>query len=94
VAAIMLVIGGSDALTGLQNITIVASVPFVFVMVALCVSLWKDLQSDPVVVRHRLGQEAVEGAVVVGVEEHDGDFALVVEPTDSSAEPASDEKQQ
>jgi choline/carnitine/betaine transport len=86
VAAIMLCIGGSDALTGLQNITIVASVPFVFVMVALCFSLYKDLQSDPVVVRHRLGLEAVEEAVVVGVQEHDGDFALVVEP----AEPTGD----
>ncbi|RYY51237.1 MAG: BCCT family transporter [Actinomycetales bacterium] len=83
VAAIMLVIGGSDALTGLQNITIVASVPFVFVMVGLCLALYKDLQTDPVIVRHRLGLEAVEEAVAVGVEEHDGDFSLVVEPSEN-----------
>ena len=82
VAAVMLVIGGSDALTGLQDLTIVASVPFVVVMVGLCLSLYRDLQSDPVVVRHRLGQEAVEEAVLVGVEEHDGDFSLVVEPSE------------
>jgi choline/carnitine/betaine transport len=83
VAAIMLLIGGSDALTGLQNITIVASVPFVLVMVGLCIALWKDLQSDPVVIRHHLGLAAVEEAVTVGVEEHDGDFSLVVEPSES-----------
>ena len=80
VAAIMLVIGGDDALTGLQQITIVASLPFVIVMALLCVSLWRDLQTDPVVVKHRLGVEVIEDAVATGVEEHDGDFVLVVEP--------------
>ncbi|MET0449683.1 MAG: BCCT family transporter [Aeromicrobium sp.] len=85
VAAIMLVIGGDEALSGLQQITIVAAVPFVLVMAGLCVSLYKDLQSDPMVVRGRLGEEMVEEAVVTGVEEHDGEFVLVVEaagPTD------------
>lgn len=79
VAAIMLVVGGDDALNGLQRITIVAAVPFVLVMAALCVSLYKDLQTDPIVVRGRLGDQMVEDAVLTGVEEHDGDFVLVVE---------------
>lgn len=83
VAAIMLVIGGDEALSGLQNITIVAGLPFVVVMVAICVSLYKDLQTDPVVVRHRLSVEVVEEAVTTGVTEHDGDFVLVVEPAES-----------
>jgi choline/carnitine/betaine transport len=79
VSAIMLVVGKEgEALTGLQQITIVAAVPFVLVMGALCVSLYKDLQTDPIVVRERLGTAAVEGAVVTGVEEHEGQFALVV----------------
>jgi choline-glycine betaine transporter len=82
VAAIMLVVGGDDALTGLQQVTIVAAVPFVLVMAALCVSLYKDLQTDPMVVRGRLGREMVESAVVTGVEEHDGEFVLVVEAAD------------
>ncbi|MGA9101460.1 BCCT family transporter [Aeromicrobium sp.] len=88
VAAIMLIVGGDDALTGLQQITIVAAVPFVLVMGVLCVSLYKDLQSDPMVVRDRLGTEAVEGAVVTGVEEHDGRFALVVERAEHGDENA------
>jgi len=98
VAAIMLVVGdGGSALTGLQQITIVAAVPFVLVMGALCVSLYKDLQTDPMVVRDRLGTEAVEGAVVTGVEEHDGAFALVVEkaqPGDRTAVDPGDAERQ
>lgn len=84
VAAIMLVIGGDKALTGLQQITIVAAVPFVLVMAALCVSLYKDLQTDPLVVRHKLGLEMVEEAVLTGVEDHDGDFVLVIEASEVS----------
>jgi choline/carnitine/betaine transport len=79
VAAIMLVVGGDEALSGLQAITIVAAVPFVLVMVALCLSLYKDLQTDPVIVNERIGIAMVEDAVATGVEEHDGDFVLVVE---------------
>ncbi|MCE3491244.1 BCCT family transporter, partial [Staphylococcus aureus] len=51
VAATMLVIGGSDALSGLQTITIVAAIPFVLVMIGLAVSLMKDLRRDPLMVR-------------------------------------------
>ncbi len=50
VAAVMLLVGGDDALNGLQNLTILVSVPFVFVMIALCVSLYRDLRRDPLVV--------------------------------------------
>ncbi len=47
VAAVMLLIGGDDALTGLQNITIVAALPFVVVMIGLCFALVKDLRIRP-----------------------------------------------
>ncbi|MEV7398585.1 BCCT family transporter [Aeromicrobium sp. NPDC092404] len=83
VAAIMLATGGKDgseALTGLQQITIVAAVPFVLVMAAMCLSLYKDLQTDPVIVRHHRAVEVVANAVVTGEEEHDDDFVLVIEP--------------
>ncbi|WP_024876943.1 BCCT family transporter [Saccharomonospora piscinae] len=49
VAAVMLLVGGDDALTGLQNLTILVAVPFVLVMIALCVSLYRDLRRDPLV---------------------------------------------
>ncbi|NIJ14459.1 choline/carnitine/betaine transport [Saccharomonospora amisosensis] len=51
VAAVMLLVGGGNALTGLQNLTILVAVPFVAVMIALCVSLWRDLRHDPLMIR-------------------------------------------
>ncbi|MEU0470618.1 BCCT family transporter [Amycolatopsis sp. NPDC006131] len=53
VAAVMLLVGGEDGLTGLQNLTILVAVPFVVVMIGLCVSLYRDLRSDPMVIRER-----------------------------------------
>jgi choline-glycine betaine transporter len=81
VAAIMLIIGGEDALSGLQNVTIVAALPFVVIMVGLAVALMKDLSRDPQVVRRQYAVAAIEHAVVAGVSEHGDDFALSVEET-------------
>ena len=53
VAAVMLLVGGEDGLTGLQNLTILVAVPFVFVMIGLCVSLYRDLRTDPMIIRER-----------------------------------------
>ncbi|WP_435743769.1 BCCT family transporter [Nocardioides sp. SYSU DS0663] len=91
VAAVMLLIGGSEALTGLQTITIVAALPFVIVMIGLAVSLVKDLRQDPLVVRRQYAVDAVEQAVVAGVTEHGDDFALSVQAVPTS-ERAPDEQ--
>ncbi|RYP87463.1 BCCT family transporter [Nocardioides guangzhouensis] len=79
VAAVMLLVGGEDALSGLQTITIVAALPFVVVMVGLAVALVKDLSSDPMVVRRQYALDAVDAAVVAGVTEHGDDFVIPVE---------------
>jgi choline/carnitine/betaine transport len=79
VALVMLLVGGEDALTGLQTITIIAALPFVLVMVGLAVALVKDLRSDPMIVRRRYADEAVDSAVVHGVKEHGDDFMISVE---------------
>ncbi|EYT64887.1 glycine/betaine ABC transporter [Dietzia sp. UCD-THP] len=49
VAIIMLVAGdgGGNALSSLQNMTIIAASPFVLVLIALCVSIHKSLSHDP-----------------------------------------------
>jgi len=90
VAAVMLLVGGDSALTGLQNITIVAALPFAIVMIGLCVALVKDLRSDPMMVRQRYAAQAVENAVVAGVTLHGDDFALTVEAADDSVLSGSD----
>ena len=79
VAAVMLLVGGEDALSGLQNITIVAALPFLLVMIGLAVALVKDLSSDPLIVRRAYAVAAVEQAVVAGVTEHGDDFTLTFE---------------
>ena len=79
VAAVMLLIGGDAALDGLKTITIVAAVPFVFVMVGLCVALVKDLADDPLIVRATYARRAVHDAVVAGVSEHGDDFVIPVQ---------------
>ncbi|MGW0161805.1 BCCT family transporter [Mycobacterium sp. NPDC003323] len=79
VAAVMLLVGGSDALNGLQSITIIAALPFVLVMVGLAVALVKDLRQDPLMVRREYAVEAVHSAVIAGVTKHGDDFVLSVE---------------
>ncbi len=92
VAAVMLLVGGEDALNGLKNITIVAAVPFVFVMVGLCVALVKDLMQDPLIVRRDYARAAVHDAVITGVTAHGDDFALSVESSNGTTTAASDDK--
>ena len=73
VAAVMLLAGGdepSEALSGLQRITIVAALPFVIVMLLLCVALVKDLRRDPLALRARLATNVMERAIRTGVEQH------------------------
>lgn len=79
VAAVMLLVGGEDALTGLQSITIIAALPFVLVMVGLAVALVRDLRRDPLMVRKKYAEEAVDSAVIHGVTEHGDDFIISVE---------------
>ncbi|MER5946662.1 BCCT family transporter [Streptomyces sp. NPDC001904] len=84
VAAVMLLIGdGSDnALTGLQNLTILVAAPFTLVMIGMCVALMRDLRRDPLIVRGDMGIEAVEAAVVAGHEKYGGDFEIRIGPGD------------
>jgi len=79
VAAVMLLVGGDDALTGLQSLTILAALPFVLVMVGLAVALVKDLRTDPMMIRQRYAAEAIDDAVIAGVVEHGDDFVIAIE---------------
>ena len=90
VAAIMLILGDEgQALTGLQNLTIIAALPFAVVMVGMAVSLVKDLRRDPLVLRGNAATVAIEQAVVDGITRHGDGFSLVVEPPRSADSPAA-----
>jgi choline-glycine betaine transporter len=95
VAAIMLLIGGggADALTGLQNLTILVAVPFTLVMIGMCIAMTRDLRSDRLVVFAERGEEAVEMAVRAGHAQYGGDYELLIGPadgTESEGEEGSD----
>ncbi len=90
VAAVMLLVGGEDALTGLQTITIIAALPFVVVMVGMAVGLVKDLRRDPLMVRRQYAREAVDTAVIQGVTEHGDDFVISVEKDPASEKSPDD----
>lgn len=81
VAAVMLLAGGdepSEALSGLQRVTIVAALPFIIVMLLLCFALVKDLRRDPLTLRRRLATSVVERAISSGMEQHGSvQFGLV-----------------
>ncbi|WP_030620716.1 BCCT family transporter [Streptomyces sclerotialus] len=87
VAAIMLLIGGGsgDALTGLQNLTILVAAPFTLVMIMMCWALLKDLRSDPLIVRGQIGEEVIEAAVVAGHEKYEGDFEIRIGPANGGS---------
>ncbi|WP_420894699.1 BCCT family transporter [Streptomyces alboflavus] len=86
VAAIMLLIGDGkkNALTGLQNLTILVAAPFTLVMIGMCVALMRDLRHDPLIVRGEHGTEAVEKAVIAGHEQYGvGEFELQIGPSEN-----------
>jgi choline/carnitine/betaine transport len=53
VAIVMLLAGDGtgSALTGLQYLTIIVAAPFALVMIGLCWSLWRDLRTDPLMLK-------------------------------------------
>jgi choline/carnitine/betaine transport len=87
IAAIMLAIGAGqdEALTGIQNITIISAAPFAIVMVALCIALAKDLHNDPLMRRDRRAVAAVEQAVDHGTKTYGDEFVVAVKPHPDAA---------
>jgi choline/carnitine/betaine transport len=82
IGAIMLLVGGGkgDALSGIQNITIIMAAPFTVVMVLMCVSLARDLRNDPLVRRGLRSTRAIEQAVEFGQREYGDAFFVPVKP--------------
>lgn len=62
IAIVMLLVGGNEALQGLQNLIIVSALPFTLVLFMMLFSFWKDLQTDPIMLRYRYGEEALNQA--------------------------------
>ncbi|OLL83762.1 High-affinity choline uptake protein BetT [Pseudonocardia sp. Ae263_Ps1] len=78
VAVLMLVTGGEDALSGIQDLTILVAAPFVVIMVLLCVALLRDVRRDRVVLRSIKSTEVIEQAVDWATDRHGDDFYVKV----------------
>jgi hypothetical protein len=78
IAAVLLVTGDEGSgLQSLQNVTIIAALPFAVIMAFMMVAFMKDLSRDPMILRDRYARAAVRHSVMAGLEEYGDDFALV-----------------
>ena len=79
IAVVMLLVGGADALAGLESLTILVAAPFTIIMILLCVSFVRDLRQDPQVRREQKGAEIIERAVGYGTSRYGDHFMLRVQ---------------
>lgn len=85
IAAVLLVAGEEGSgLKSLQNVTIIAALPFAIIMAFMMVAFMKDLRRDPLILRERYAKAAVRHSVMAGLEEYGDDFALVAVEYDHS----------
>ena len=82
IAVVMLIIGNTSALAGLQSLVIVTAVPFAIVMILIIFAWFRELRSDPCILRAQYAQIAVSNAVLEGVHKYGDDFGLQVVETD------------
>lgn len=78
IAVVMLLAGGEDTLSALQNLTILIALPFSVVLLLMMVAFLRDLSTDPIAIRRKYARTAVNNAVMRGLEEHGDDFEFTV----------------
>ncbi|MDU1684244.1 BCCT family transporter, partial [Varibaculum cambriense] len=81
IAVVGMLVGGQDALQGMQNLIIVTSLPFAIIVAAMIIALLRDLSRDPFTIRRNFERSALSKAVVGGLKSYGDDFKIVVVPT-------------
>ncbi|UOQ56036.1 BCCT family transporter [Leucobacter allii] len=77
IGAVLLVTGEEgQGLRSLQNVTIIAALPFALIIALMMVAFLRDLQRDPLILRDRYASLAVRHSVRSGLEEYGDNFAL------------------
>ncbi|MGC4962464.1 BCCT family transporter [Gordonia sp. DT218] len=97
VAAVLLAISGDDGLTGLQQMAIIAALPFVVVMILMCFALFRDLRRDPLIVarmelRSEIDEHIRQQATEIATSEFSAIGGYVEEPVsvDEPLNPSSE----
>ncbi len=88
IAVVMLLMGGRDALQGLQNLITITALPFAVVLVLMAIALVKEMRKDPLMIREGFEHVAIAKAVRHGIEEHGDNFELSVAPVPPDSERA------
>ena len=81
IAVVGMLVGGQDALQGMQNLIIVISLPFAIIVATMIIALLRDLSRDPFTIRRNFERSALSKAVVGGLKSYGDDFKIVVVPT-------------
>ncbi|MDD7384142.1 MAG: BCCT family transporter [Actinomycetaceae bacterium] len=81
ISVVGMMIGGKDALQGMQNLIIVTSLPFAILVAMMIVALMRDLANDPFTIRRKFERSALSKAVVGGIKRFGDNFKIVVIPT-------------
>ena len=76
IATTLLLAGGRDALTALQALVTVSALPFAIIIIGIMVAWWRDLSTDPLILRRRFARVAIAEGVRKGIEEHGDDFVF------------------
>lgn len=85
IAAVLLASGEEGSgLRALQNVTIIAALPFAVILVFMMIALMKDLKRDPLILREKYARQALRHSVRTGLEEYGDDFALIPAEYDHS----------
>lgn len=93
VAAVLLAISGDDGLNGIKQMAIIAALPFVLVMIGMCVSLYLDLRRDPLIVaRGKLFQQVDRHIREEAVRIETGEFEAINPNGDAPTSPAGRER--
>lgn len=85
IAAVLLASGEEGSgLRALQNVTIIAALPFAVILVFMMIALMKDLRRDPLILRDKYARQALRHSVRTGLEEYGDDFAIITAEYDHS----------
>ncbi len=88
VAALLLAMSGDDGLNGIKQMAIIAALPFVVVMIGMCLSLYLDLRRDPLIVARSHHDDQVDQHIRRQAEKIGTGEIVVVDPEAADREPS------
>ncbi|PRA00043.1 choline transporter [Arthrobacter sp. MYb229] len=75
-AASLLLAGGAEGLAGLQSLMVVSALPFAFVVMGIMIAWWRDLRTDPYILRVKFAHAAIAQGIRRGIEDFGDDFVF------------------